>query len=35
VLRDGRSIIFVEGEVQNEDGTLVAKSIGTVRARTG
>lgn len=33
VLRDGRSIIFVEGEIRNEDGTLVAKSQATVRAR--
>lgn len=33
VLRNGRSIIFVEGEVKNEDCALVAKSIGTVRAR--
>ncbi len=35
VMRNGRSIIFVEGEVKNEDGSLVAKAIGTVRARTG
>jgi len=33
VLRDGRSLIFVEGEVRNEDGALVAKAQGTVRAR--
>jgi uncharacterized protein (TIGR00369 family) len=33
VLRNGRSLIFVEGEVRNVDGTLVAKAIGTVRAR--
>ena len=33
VLRNGRSLIFVEGEVRNEDGTLVAKAQGTVRAR--
>jgi len=33
VLRNGRSIIFVEGEIRNEDGTLVAKAMGTVRAR--
>ena len=33
VLKDGRSLIFVEGEVRNEDGTLVAKAQGTVRAR--
>jgi uncharacterized protein (TIGR00369 family) len=35
VLRNGRSIIFVEGEVTNEDGSLVAKAMGTVRARKG
>ncbi len=33
VLRDGRSMIFVEGEAKNEDGSLVAKAIGTVRVR--
>ena len=33
VLKNGRSIIFVEGEAKNEDGSLVAKAIGTVRAR--
>jgi uncharacterized protein (TIGR00369 family) len=33
VLRNGRSMIFVEGEVRNADGTLVAKAMGTVRAR--
>ncbi len=33
VLRDGRSLIFVEGEVRNTDGTLVARAMGTVRAR--
>lgn len=33
VLRDGRSMIFVEGEAKNEDGTLVAKAIATVRVR--
>lgn len=33
VLRNGRSLIFAEGEVRNEDGTLVAKAQGTVRAR--
>jgi uncharacterized protein (TIGR00369 family) len=33
VLRNGRSLIFVEGEVRNEDGALVAKAQGTVRAR--
>jgi uncharacterized protein (TIGR00369 family) len=33
VLKNGRSMIFVEGEARNEDGGLVAKAIGTVRAR--
>ena len=33
VLRDGRSLIFVEGEAKNDDGSLVAKAIGTVRVR--
>lgn len=33
VLRNGRSMIFVEGEVRNADGALVAKAQGTVRAR--
>jgi uncharacterized protein (TIGR00369 family) len=33
VLKDGRSLIFVEGEAKNEDGSLVAKAIGTVRVR--
>jgi uncharacterized protein (TIGR00369 family) len=33
VLRDGRTTIFVEGEVRNTDGELVAKATGTVRAR--
>ena len=31
VLKDGRSMSFVEGEAKNEDGTLVAKAIATVR----
>jgi uncharacterized protein (TIGR00369 family) len=31
VLKDGRSMSFVEGEAENEDGTLVAKAIATVR----
>ena len=35
VLKNGRSIIFAEGEARNEDGSLVAKAIGTVRARKG
>jgi len=33
VLKNGRSIIFAEGEALNEDGSLVAKAMGTVRAR--
>ena len=33
VLRDGRSMIFVEGEAKNADGSLVAKAIATVRVR--
>ena len=33
VLKNGNSTIFVEGEAKNEDGSLVAKAIGTVRAR--
>jgi acyl-CoA thioesterase len=31
VMKDGRSMTFVEGEATNEDGSLVAKSIATVR----
>ncbi|HEX7055093.1 MAG TPA: PaaI family thioesterase [Burkholderiales bacterium] len=31
VLKDGRSMSFVEGEARNGDGSLVAKAIGTVR----
>ena len=31
VLKDGRSMSFVEGEAKNEDGTLVAKATATVR----
>ena len=34
VLKDGRSMSFVEGEAKNEDGSLVAKAIATVRVRT-
>lgn len=34
VLRDGRSMSFVEGEAKNEDGSLVAKAIATVRVRS-
>jgi uncharacterized protein (TIGR00369 family) len=33
VLKDGRSMTFVEGEAKNVDGSLVAKAIGTVRVR--
>ena len=33
VLKPGRTTIFAEAEVRNADGTLVAKAIGTVRAR--
>ena len=33
VLRDGRSMSFVEGEAKNADGSLVAKAIETVRVR--
>lgn len=33
VMKDGRSLIFVEGEAKNDDGSLVAKAIGTVRVR--
>jgi uncharacterized protein (TIGR00369 family) len=33
VLKDGRSMSFVEGEATNEDGSLVAKVIATVRVR--
>lgn len=35
VLKDGRSMIFVEAEAKNEDGSLVAKAIATVRVRLG
>ncbi len=31
VLKDGRSMTFVEAEAKNADGSLVAKAIGTVR----
>jgi len=31
VLKDGRSLSFVEGEARNADGSLVAKAVGTVR----
>ena len=33
VLKDGRSMSFVEAEARNEDGLLVAKAIATVRVR--
>ena len=33
VLRDGRSMSFVEAEAKNVDGSLVAKAIATVRVR--
>jgi len=31
VMKDGRSMSFVEGEAKNEDGALVAKAVATVR----
>lgn len=33
VLKDGRSMSFVEAEAKNEDGSLVAKAMATVRVR--
>src|SRR5260221_769171 len=33
VLKDGRRMIFVEGGAKNEEGSLGAKAIGTVRVR--
>jgi uncharacterized protein (TIGR00369 family) len=33
VLKDGRSMSFVEGEAKNEDNSLVAKAIATVRVQ--
>ena len=33
VLKDTKSMTFVEGEAKNEDGTIVAKVIATVRVR--
>jgi uncharacterized protein (TIGR00369 family) len=33
VLKDGRTMSFVEAEAKNEDGALVAKAIATVRVR--
>jgi uncharacterized protein (TIGR00369 family) len=34
VLQDGRSMSFCEAEARNEDGSLVAKCIATVRVRS-
>jgi uncharacterized protein (TIGR00369 family) len=33
VMKDGRTMSFVEAEAKNEDGSLVAKAIATVRVR--
>jgi uncharacterized protein (TIGR00369 family) len=33
VLKDGKSMTFVEAEAKNDDGSLVAKAIATVRVR--
>ena len=33
VLKDGRTMSFVEGEARNADGSLVAKAMATVRVR--
>jgi uncharacterized protein (TIGR00369 family) len=33
VLKDARTMSFVEAEAKNQDGTLVAKAIATVRVR--
>jgi uncharacterized protein (TIGR00369 family) len=33
VMKDARTMSFVEGEAKNEDGSLVAKAIATVRVR--
>jgi uncharacterized protein (TIGR00369 family) len=33
VMRDARTMSFVEAEAKNEDGSLVAKAIATVRVR--
>jgi len=33
VMRDGRSMSFVEAEAKNDDSSLVAKAIATVRVR--
>jgi uncharacterized protein (TIGR00369 family) len=34
VLKDARTMSFVEAEAKNEDGSLVAKAIATVRVRS-
>jgi acyl-coenzyme A thioesterase PaaI-like protein len=33
VLKDARTMSFVEGEARNADGSLVAKAMATVRVR--
>ncbi len=33
VMKDTRSVSFVEAEAKNEDGSLIAKAIATVRVR--
>ena len=33
VMKDARTMSFVEGEARNEDGSLVAKAMATVRVR--
>ena len=33
VIRGGRSLVFSEGEVRAEDGTIVAKGVGTFKVR--
>ena len=33
VLKDTKSMTFVEGEAKNEDGAVIAKAIATVRVR--
>jgi uncharacterized protein (TIGR00369 family) len=33
VMKDARTMSFVEGEAKNEDGSLVAKALATVRVR--
>jgi acyl-coenzyme A thioesterase PaaI-like protein len=32
-MKDTRSVSFVEAEAKNQDGSLVAKAIATVRVR--